>query len=377
MNKKLNRIFILILALLLIFLLLSAQSIEDYFKYNRFYKNNLVVNISSINKQVHILSAEASNKLYLKIEVRNLTGSTIPNVPVNVKVKQGPGKVFPSKLRTDKSGEAILTYIPPASHKIQSNTRVDIKAGIHGTPTEMSYDLLLQCPPVVLIHGYQEHPGIFDNMTEYLKQKSFNCEAFDYNSGVGVFAASKSFEEFLQRKKAEYLMKGIQVNKFDIIAHSMGGLVARYYSSSGSYIKKNDINRIIFVSVPHKGSYWATIGTKYFNDQGIKDLIPDNPLLTKDFPSLLNKGLNSTIQTGSILGQYDEVVTPESASLEEWKIKTELFNVGENNLTMNNLLNGDLLEASNHKNVLFNKKVFEKIEEMLRKDLPYPSLRND
>jgi hypothetical protein len=87
--------------------------------------------------------------------------------------------------------------------------------------------------------------------------------------------------------------------------------------------------------------------------------------------------LSSTIQTGSILGQYDEVVTSESASLDEWNIKTELFNVGENNLTMNKLLNGDLLEASNHKNVLFNKKVFEKIEEMLKKDLSYPSIKTN
>ncbi len=377
MIKKLNPLYILIPIFLLVFLLISAQSIEDYFKYNRFYKNNLVISISSINKQSHILSAEPSNKLYLKIDVRNLTGNAVANVPVNIKVNQNLGKVYPHNLRTDKSGEAVLTYIPPKSYEFNESKGVDIIARISNTPATASHNILLQAPPIILVHGYQEHPDIFDNMKEYLSNKSFTSVAFDYNSEDGVIAASKKFENFLKMQKDEYLQKGIQVNKFDIIAHSMGGLVVRYYSCSSSYLKNSDINKIIFMSVPHKGSYWATIGTNYFNDQGIKDLIPDNPLFSKDLPSLLNKGLNNTIQTGSILGQYDEVVASESASLDEWSIKTELFNVGENNLTMNKLLNGDLLEASNHKNVLFNKKVFEKIEEMLKKDLSYPSIRTN
>jgi hypothetical protein len=44
---------------------------------------------------------------------------------------------------------------------------------------------------------------------------------------------------------------------------------------------------------------------------------------------------------------------------------------------MGNILDGSILEASNHKNVLFNKKVFEKIEEMLNTDLPYPATKSD
>jgi len=106
-----------------------------------------------------------------------------------------------------------------------------------------------------------------------------------------------------------------------------------------------------------------------------KDLIPYSDLFGKILPGMSNKGLNHTIQVGSILGQFDEVVSPESASLEEWNIKTDIFNVGESNFTVDNLFNGNIMEATNHKNILNNKKVFEKVNAMLTSNLAYPDVR--
>lgn len=370
----------IVIAVVIIILLLPVQGIVDYFKFTFFYKNDLFISLSSINKQVGILTADPSNKMFLKVEVRNSAGSTVSNIPVNFSTDKNLGEVYPSSLHTDKYGLAVAAYIPPSSSEQSINnsrTKVNITAGVYTTPVSASMSVSLIKPPVVLIHGYQEHSDIFADMKLYLTSRDFDCVDFDYKSEDGVIAASKQFESFLENQRTQYLLKGIQVNKFDIIAHSMGGLVARYYTGQEDYLKNNDVNKIIFVSVPHRGSYWAEIGKNYFNDQGIKDLMPESPLLTSLLPGMSNKGLNKTIQVGSILGQYDEVVAPESASLEEWNIKTEVFNVGKNNLTMGNILNGNILEASNHKNVLFNKKVFEKIEEMLKTDLPYPASKSD
>ena len=166
------------------------------------------------------------------------------------------------------------------------------------------------------------------------------------------------------------------VKGFDIIAHSFGGLAVRYYTATQEYIKNENVRKLIFLSVPQKGSPWASLAANYFMDQGIKDLIPENILFTKLLPSMINKGLNNKIQVGSIMDQYDEVVSIDSANLEEWGIKTETFNVGENNFSINSLFNGSkILESSNHKKVLTNKKVYEKILEMLNSDLPYPIIR--
>jgi len=74
----------------------------------------------------------------------------------------------------------------------------------------------------------------------------------------------------------------------------------------------------------------ASIGEEYFKDKSIKELVPDNELFVSIFPNTINGGLNNSIQTGNLLSQYDEVVTNESAALDKWGIKTEIFNVGEN-----------------------------------------------
>jgi hypothetical protein len=153
----------------------------------------------------------------------------------------------------------------------------------------------------------------------------------------------------------------------------MGGLVVRYYTCSEAYIKRNNVRKAIFISVPHKGSLWASLGEKYFNNQGIRDLIPDSELISKELPLMLNGGLNRTIEVGNIIGQYDEVVSLDSANLDEWKISTEIFNIGESNLTVDNLLNGSILETAIHRSILNNKKVFQKVEEMLLRQLLYPS----
>ena len=63
----------------------------------------------------------------------------------------------------------------------------------------------------------------------------------------------------------------------------------------------------------------------------------------------------------------------DSASLEEWDIKTEVYNVGENNLTVDSILKGTFMPALNHENILSNTKVFERIEEMLYQDLKFPT----
>jgi hypothetical protein len=44
----------------------------------------------------------------------------------------------------------------------------------------------------------------------------------------------------------------ISCDKVDLVAHSMGGLVAREYIQSGQY--QNDVDQIIFLGTPHRGS---------------------------------------------------------------------------------------------------------------------------
>lgn len=378
MYERLRSRLILIIALLLVIYIFPLQNFINSAAGVFYPRSDLIVSLELANPGVKMLSAEPSNRLLLQVFVRNLSGKPVQGVNVRFFVEQGIGETYPSEAKTDKFGRCIMTYIPPDFRPElfkNNNTDVNITASITRSGASSSARVTLVRVPVVYVHGYQENGGVFDNLKEYLSSRGFESKALNYKSDEGVIPASQELLSFLNQEKISFMSKGIQVNKFDVITHSMGGLVARYYTCSEEYVRNENIRKLIFISVPHKGSPWASAGETYFKDKAIKDLAPDSELLTARLPAMLNKGLNSSIQVGNIIAQYDEVVSPESASLEEWNIKTEVFYIGENNLTMDNIINGSIMEAANHKNLLNNKKVFEEIFSMLNRDLSYPAVR--
>lgn len=365
---------IFILLFLFVIILANFDFLYNRFIYSIYDKNDLIIHSEFLNSQINTVASEPSNKVYIKSVVKNSNGRVMPGAKVELIIEKGLGEIFSTTNITNKYGELLFIYIPPKSHKINAKSISDviINTRIKGTHIHSNISFKLIPVPVVFVHGYQESSIIFDNMNEFLISKGHNALSIDFDSIVGVSFASNELENFLEQKKSEFLNEGVLVNKFTLISHSLGGLVSRYYTSSASYVKHENVYKMIFLSVPHRGSYIASIGKNYFSDQSIKDLVPDSQLFLTTFYNMINEGLNPSIQVGNIYSQYDEVVTLESANLDEWNIRTEIFSVGENKFTMDNLLDGSILEAPNHKGILNNKKVFERIHEMLNEQLDYP-----
>ena len=362
--------------ILLAFVMLFAN-FWNLIKYELSKKSELSLSLSLVNPGIGILAADPENKLILKAEVRDSSGMPVQYARILLTSDNDFGSLYPEDVRTNTFGEAIVTYSPPeydSKNFSDGYAEAIIRASIDDTDISEAVKVKITRTPVVMIHGYQSNGDIFENLMGYLNSEGYECIPFNYDSIKGIAHGSGELKDFLQQQKLVYLSKGIQVGRFDLIAHSMGGLVARYYTCSREYIKNHDVKKIIFISVPHKGSPIASLGAEYFEGQGILDLIPDNPLFTHILPSMINKGLNNTIQTGNIIVQYDEVVGITNASLDEWGIKTELFNLGKSNITVDDILNGTLVQAPIHKGILSNKKVFEKILFMLENELPYPKL---
>lgn len=342
---------------------------------------------------IRTLAADSDNQLLLKARAVDEHGRGVPHVAVSYEISEVTsedsadtpvlkhdhdtgiqskelGTMEFSSGMTGAAGNHFNIYTPPDA---AGTKQIKITAYIDDREKSSSTVISLIPVPVVLVHGYQADHKIFSGLSEYLSSNGFITMSIDYDSQAGIKPAALELSEYLDRKKAELSSDGFQTSRFDLIAHSMGGLVARYYTSSNDYALRGDIRKIIFLSVPHKGSYFASLGQNYFSDDSIRDMSEGSELFTDIFPSLINKGLNPSIQTAAILGRYDEVVSPESASLSEWGIKTEIFDVGESNLTVEKLLSGELLNAANHKLILYNSLVFNRIRNMLEQVLPFPS----
>lgn len=104
----------------------------------------------------------------------------------------------------------------------------------------------------------------------------FTCFQFDYDWRLDIVENSKRLKKFIEDKtayiKQEYEKRGIERDeiKFDIVAHSMGGLVARYFVRYGSESLPEDgslpeltwdganyIDKLVIVGTPNAGAYGA------------------------------------------------------------------------------------------------------------------------
>lgn len=339
-------------------------------------KNGSVISISFADSNIKAVSADSASKVMVVAQVHDLSGTALRNVPVRFSVKSQYGIIVPVCSKTNEFGECLAYFVPKNCLKSgASQEKASLTASLNENTASASIELNIVPAPVVLIHGYQSNGSAFANMSRFLSSNNITCIIFEYDSTEGIKKAALSLNSFLLTQKQELLQKGLLVNRFDIIAHSLGGVVSRYYSSSDYYSKNNNVRKLILLGVPNHGSIMASFAENYFKDISIKDLSPQSSIFTKQLPSMINNGLNNKLEVGNIVVENDEVVSMESSGLEEWGIQSEIFNIGKNSL-INNIFSdvGDesLYQNSNHQAILNNSAIFNKIFAMLHQQLPNP-----
>ncbi|MEO6452642.1 MAG: T9SS type A sorting domain-containing protein [Ginsengibacter sp.] len=118
-------------------------------------------------------------------------------------------------------------------------------------------------PPVLMLHGVWSDGNAFKEMRDYLlsngvyKYKDFevsnpsytNDVSFGENKDVALYAARDLIEKCANNK--------MSVGKVDIVAHSMGGILARVFLQNDYY--ENTIHKLITLNTPHSGSQGANV----------------------------------------------------------------------------------------------------------------------
>lgn len=152
--------------------------------------------------------------------------------------------------------------------------------------------------PIVFVHGFS---GVDQLNFPYLYTCFYNdgwpsswLYMYTYNSTNGVANAAN----VLKSKVNDCLAKTGQ-SKVDIVAHSMGGLVARYYITKLGGSAK--VRHLVTLGAPHHGTDWAY--ACFF--QSCYDMRPNSALIN----SLGGQGCNI-----SLWSCCDEVIIPNSSA---------------------------------------------------------------
>jgi len=249
---------------------------------------------------------------------------------------------FLGSVTLDSAGMAEITYYPPDYlTKDQLTRNLDVqqtnsKTWAAEVPLTLTYtdasdnegkiesEILVFRPPVMLVHGFLGATATWGKMSTYLRGEKFDTYIGNYGAtGQSIEGLSLILKNDIRKQKVDYANSNIKLAKVDIVGHSMGGLISRYYTHGLSGYD-GDVRKLIMVGTPNHGVSWTkkitgNVGAGWYQTHRI----PAGQLYSESsFMKTLNSGektgthLNPDIQYGNIYGYPDDwVVSAASAYL--------------------------------------------------------------
>jgi len=128
-------------------------------------------------------------------------------------------------------------------------------------------------PPVVLLHGYAQHPANFLWLARRLERDGWRHLYAVAHTPVGgdIERSARRLGETLDRVR-----RTAGASRVDIVAHSMGGLVARAYIRARG--QASGVGRLITLGTPHQGT---EIFPRFRLDPMVGQMRPGSPLLAR------------------------------------------------------------------------------------------------
>lgn len=155
--------------------------------------------------------------------------------------------------------------------------------------------------PILLIHGIFHNKSAFFYLKQKLALKGWHhFRELDLLTSVyGIARLAEKVKSEVERLREEY-----ETDQIDIVAHSMGGIVARYYLQKlgGDGVVRN----LITLGTPHRGTDWS----KYSILPHIRDLHPKSKLL-QDLNELPPPAKTRVV---SVAGKLDLMLLPRNTA---------------------------------------------------------------
>jgi len=172
-------------------------------------------------------------------------------------------------------------------------------------------------PPVVLLHGYAQHPANFTWLARRLRRDGWRHLYLVAHTPVGgdIERSAHRLGEALDR-----LRRATGASRVDIVAHSMGGLVARACIRARG--QASGVGRLITLGTPHQGT---EIFPRFRLDPMVAQMRPGSPLLAclaADDP------VPQLVDCISIYSADDAVVVPASRAYYPGAFNIEVRGLG-------------------------------------------------
>ncbi len=181
--------------------------------------------------------------------------------------------------------------------------------------------------PVLLLHGYVCNRGVMLALRRYLRSRGISAHTHNLEP---AYADIDAYADGLARR-IEEIRNGTGADKLILLAHSMGGLVAR------AYLRKygaGHVAKLITLGTPHYGTVTARLA---WGENG-RQMLPGNAWL-----QCLNEAAPG-LPVVSVLSYHDYFILPqESAALAGAKI-VRLSGVGHLGMPFSHRIRAVVLE---------------------------------
>ncbi len=266
----------------------------------------------------------------------------------SLKVSSKLGKLEGNALDADgeitlKNGVASLTYVPPEYLKYQDLTEYNEKTGLwhanvpiiftytakDGSVQEQTVNIKVYNTPVMLVHGFTGDRDTWKELAIFLNKRKYNTHQGYYYAGDGsIPAQSSKLEDNIVDLKYAYQFRDIKLSKVDLVVHSMGGLISRYYLGGAVRETNRDgfgkpflnidlVRKLIMVATPNHGSTWfdlqiGRLASSYWvfdrHKEAAEQLYHASPfIINLNANESSGLHLNSNVEYGNIYSYSDRV----------------------------------------------------------------------
>lgn len=141
-------------------------------------------------------------------------------------------------------------------------------------------DIEIWRPGALLVHGLYSNGKNMEPLRKGVRslyRSDYHVMCADYSDTNTDFFRKNTDEHKVINKWLRVMhdnllySHGIVSSKYDLIGHSMGGILSRLYA--GKEINRSKVNKIITINTPHSGSQWGNF---------VQDFITDSRILPSD-----------------------------------------------------------------------------------------------